>query len=85
MRMAENERDLAIGRSVLRQVIVDAQGVLAVVAEILSHGRAGVRGDVEEGGGIGGGRGHHDGVVHGPEVLEGLHDLRDGRALLPDR
>ena len=58
--------------------------VLALVAEVLADGAAGVGRDVEEGRGLAGGGGDHDGVVHGPEVLERLHHLGHRRPLLAD-
>ncbi len=81
---AKDERDLAVSRGVLRKVVVHAQRVLAVVAEVLAHGRARIGGEIEEGSGVGGGGRDHDGVIHGPEVFEGLHHLRHRRPLLAD-
>ena len=46
------------------QVVIDDEGVHAVVPEVLSHGTAGVRGQVLERGSIRGGGTHHDGVLH---------------------
>src|SRR4030066_146436 len=83
-RPAEEERDLAVGRGVLGQVIVDDQGVAAVVAEIFADGAAGERRQELERGRIAGRGGDDDGVVHGPVVLERLDDLGDRGVLLAD-
>src|SRR5690606_34115365 len=42
-RTAEEERELAVGDGLLGEVVVDDEGVAAVVAEVLAHGAAGVR------------------------------------------
>ena len=68
----------------LGEVVVDADRVLAVVAEELAHRAAGVGGDVQDGRGVGGGGGDHDRVVHRPELLEGADHLRDRGLLLAD-
>ena len=48
----------------LGQVVIDDEGVHAVVPEVLSHGTAGVRGQVLERGSIRGGGTHHNRVLH---------------------
>ena len=83
-RTAQKERNLAIRRGVLGKIVVDAQRVALVVAEILAHGAPGERRQVLHGGGIGSRRQHHDGVLHGAVLFQGLHHLGDGGALLPD-
>src|SRR6185503_14713909 len=69
-RPPQQQRDLAVGRRVLRQVVVDAERVLLVVAEVLAHRAAGVGRDVQEGRRLRGRGGDHDRVVHRPEFLE---------------
>src|SRR5437868_4744457 len=54
------------------------------VAEMLAHGAGRVRSDVLHRGGFGGRSGHHDGVLHRAVILQHLHDLRNGRPLLPN-
>ncbi len=83
-RAPQEERDLAVGRGLLGEVVVDAEGVLALVAEELADRAARVGGDVEEGRRLGGGGRHHDGVLHGPVLLEGADHLGHGRVLLAD-
>src|SRR5579871_1763682 len=54
------------------------------VTEKLAHRAAGVGRDVLHGRRIGRGGGHHDGVIHGAVIFEGLHHLRYGGSLLAD-
>src|SRR5437867_7877973 len=68
----------------LRQVIVDDQGVPARVTEILAHRHAGVRGEVLQRGRVAGRGGDDDAIGHGPELFEYLDDARHRRALLAD-
>jgi hypothetical protein len=58
-RAPEQQRHLAIGVRVLRQVVIDHQRGLAVVQEVLAHGAPRVgRQELDRGGFVG--RGHHD-------------------------
>ncbi len=63
-RTPEQERHLAVGDGLLGQVVKDDEGVLAVVAEVLAQGAAGVRGEVLERGGVGGGGRDDNRVPH---------------------
>ena len=84
-RAAQQQRELAIGDGVLREIVVDAERVALGVAEVLAHRDAGVRRDVLQRRRLGGG-GDDDGrVLHRARVLEDLHHLRHRRALLADR
>ncbi len=56
----------------------------AVVAEVLAHGAAGEGREVLHGRGIGRSRGDDDRVLERAALLEHLHELGDGRALLAD-
>lgn len=49
----------------LGQIVVDDEGVHAVVTEVLSHGTARVGSQVLQGSGIRGCGTDHDGVLHG--------------------
>ena len=84
-RAAQQQRHLAVRDGLLRQVVVDDHRVHAVVAEVLAHGAAGERREVLHRRRIGGGRRDHDRVVERALLLQHLHELRDGGALLPDR
>ncbi len=83
-RAAQEERDLAVRRGVLGEVVVDRQGVLLVVEEPLAHRASGVRSDVEHRRRVRGCRGHDDRVLHRSVLCERLGDLGDGRLLLAD-
>ena len=58
----QQQGHLSVGHGLLGQVVEDDDGVHAVVSEVLSHGHAGVGGQVLQGSGVRGGGGHHDGV-----------------------
>ena len=60
---AQQQRDLAIGHGLLRQIVIDDERVFTVVHEELAHGAARVRADVLHGGGRRGGGRHDDGVA----------------------
>jgi hypothetical protein len=83
-RAAQQQRDLAVGLGLLRQVVVDDEGVLAVVHPVLAHGAAGVGGEVLERRGSDAGADHDDRVLHGAVLGEGVDGLGDGRRLLAD-
>ena len=68
----------------LRQIVVDAERVAAVVAEILADGAPGVGSEKLHRGGVGS-RGHDDDrVLHRAVVIEGLDQVGDSGALLSD-
>lgn len=73
---------MSVGNGLLGQVVVDDQGVLAVVSEPLSHGATGERSKVLERGSLRGGGGNNDGVLESVVLLKGLDELGDGRSLL---
>ena len=79
---SEEEGHLSVGNSLLGQIVVDDEGVHAVVSEELSESASGVGGDELEGSGIGGSGGNNDGVLEGVLLSEGLHDVSNGRSLL---
>lgn len=58
--------------------------MLAIVSEILSHGAAGVRGQVLQGSSIRGSGRDHDGVLHGISISQSLHQLSHSGPLLSD-
>ena len=69
----------------LGEVVVDAEGVLAVVEEVLAHRAPRVRGHVLDRRRLVGRRGDDDRVLHRAGVLERLHHLHDRGHALPDR
>ena len=70
-RAAQQQRDLAVGLGLLRQVVVDDEGVLAVLHPVLAHGAAAVGGEVLERRRVGGRRADHDRVLHGAALGAG--------------
>ena len=83
-RTAQQQRNLAVGHGVLRQIVVHHQRMLAVVAEVLADGGGRVGRQIQERRGLGGRGGDDDGVAHGAGFGQRLHNLRDRRALLAD-
>ena len=84
-RPAQVEGHLAVGPSVLGEVVVAAQRVLAAVAEKLTHCAAGVGRQVDERGRLGGAGGDDDRVAERPVLLQGGSHAGDGSLVLADR
>src|SRR5712671_1579801 len=84
-RTAQQQRHLAIGNRLLRQVVIDDDRVHAVVAEVFAHGAAGERRDVLHRRRIGSGGGNHDRIFQRALLFQHLDELRNGRTLLADR
>ena len=78
----EQQRHLTVGNGLLGQIIVDDDGVAAVVTEPLTHGAASEGSNVLQGGGLGGGGSDDNRVLHGILLLKGLDELSDSRTLL---
>ena len=84
-RAAKQQRDLAVGPGLLGEVVIDDDGVLAVVHEVLAHRAARVGRDVLHGGRRRGGSRHDDRVRHRAVLFELAHHVRDRALLLADR
>src|SRR5258705_3274672 len=56
----------------------------AIVAELFTHGAAGIGCDKLQRRGFGGRRRHDDGILHSTGLSKSIDDLRDGGALLSD-
>ena len=84
-RAAQQQRHLAIGCRLFRQIVIDDDGVHAVVAEILAHGAAGVGRQELKRRRIGRGGRDNDGIFQRALLFQRLDDLGDGRTLLADR
>src|ERR1700761_1696273 len=84
-RAAQQQRHLAVSDGLLGQVVIDDDGVHAVVAEIFAHGAAGERRDVLHRRRIRRGRGDDDRIFQRALLFEHLDELRHGGALLADR
>src|SRR5215475_12308299 len=83
-RTAQQQRHLAVGDGLLRQVVVDDHRVHAAIAEIFAHGAAGKRREVLHGRRVGSRRRDHDRIVERAILLQHLGELHDGGALLAD-
>src|SRR5712692_10066886 len=84
-RPAEQQRQLAIGLRMLREIIVNQQRVSAAIAKVLADRATRIRCDELQRSGFRGGRGDHGRILHRAAAVETFDHLRDGRALLPDR
>merc|ERR1712226_1484382 len=81
----EQEGHLSVGDGLLGQIVVEDDGVAAIVAEPLAHRAARVGRQVLEGRGVGGGGDDDDGILHRVGGFETRNQLGDGRLLLSDR
>src|ERR1700726_1266013 len=84
-RTTQQQRHLTIGHRLFRKVVIDDDGVHAVVAEIFAHGAGGERRDVLHRRRIGSGGRNDDRIFQRALLFENLDELRDRRSLLPDR
>jgi hypothetical protein len=80
----KQEGHLTVSNGLLGQVIVDDDGVAAVVTEPFTHSTASERSNVLQRSGLGGSGSNNDGVLQGVVLLKGLHELSDGGTLLTD-
>jgi hypothetical protein len=78
----EEEGHLTVGNSLLGEIVIDNQSVLAVVTEPFTHSASREGSEVLEGGSLRGSGGDDDGVLHGVVLLKGLDELSDGGSLL---
>ncbi len=83
-RTAQQQRHLAVGDGLLGEIVIDDDGVHAVVAEIFAHRAAGIGREELQRRRLRGGRGDDDGIFHRAILLERADDLRDRGALLAD-
>jgi hypothetical protein len=81
-RAAQQQRQCPIRSRLLRQVVVDHQGVLPLVHPVRSDGGSGIRRHVLEGGRVRCRGVDHDRVLEGTIVPQRLDHLRDGRRFL---
>jgi hypothetical protein len=75
---------LSVGDGLLGKIVVDDEGVFAVVSEEFSNGATTVWGQELKGGGIRSCGGDDDGVFHGVILFEDLDQVGDGGSLLAD-
>src|SRR6202521_4014657 len=84
-RAAQQQRHLTVGHRLFRKIVIDDDGMHAVVAEIFAHGAAGERRDVLHRRRIGGGGRDDDRIFQCALLFQHLDELRNRRALLADR
>ena len=75
---AQQQRQLTIGLGLLREVVIDNEGVLALFHPVLTHCATGVRSKVFKRRRVGSRSGHHDGVLHSAGLTKRLNGLSDG-------
>ena len=83
-RTTQKKRHLAIGNSLLRQIVIYDDGVHAVVAEKFTHRNAGVRREILKRCRLRSGCSNNDGIFHRALFFQCTNDLRNGRTLLTD-
>ena len=81
-RTTQKKRHLTVGNSLLRQVIVDDKGVLAIVTEPLTNRAARERSQILQRSSIRGGGTNNDRVLEGIVLLQRLDKLGNSRTLL---
>jgi hypothetical protein len=80
----KEQRHLTVGNGLLGKIIVDDDGVAAVVTEPLTHGTASEGSKVLQGSGLGSSSSNNDGVLHGIVLLKSLDELSNSGTLLTD-
>src|SRR5690606_11520576 len=83
-RTTQQQRHLTVSNSLLGQVVICDQRVLAVVTEIFAHRSAGERRQVLQRSRVRSGSSNDDRVFESATLFEDLHQLCNGRALLAD-
>merc|ERR1711943_152759 len=81
-RTTQQERHLAVSSSLLGKIVVDHQGGLALVHEVLGDGGAGVGSQVLQCSGLGGVGRHDHGVIEGATLTQHFNDVGHGSSLL---
>lgn len=81
---SQQEGHLSVGDGLLGKIVVDDEGVSSVISEELTDGGSGVWGQELEWGGVGGGSGNDDGVLHGVLFGEDVDDVGNSGLLLSD-
>ena len=83
-RTTQQKRHLAIGHSLLGQIIINDQGVFAIVTEPFANCAACKRRKILQRCRLGGGRRDDDRIFKGAALCEGFNNLRNGGTLLAD-
>jgi len=83
-RSSKKKGHLSVGNSLLGKIVIDDEGVLAVVSEVLTDGATSIGGQELERSSLGGGGGNDDRELHAVSGLEKSNDVGDGGSLLTD-
>ena len=78
----QQKRHLAVGGSLLGEIVVDHQGGLAFVHEVLGNGGTGVRSQVLQSSRLRGVSRHDHGVIEGAALTQHLNDVGNRSSLL---
>ncbi|KAH3658809.1 hypothetical protein OGATHE_006535 [Ogataea polymorpha] len=81
-RSSQQQGQLTISNGLLRQVVVDNQGVLSVVSEPLGDGTGSERSQVLQWSSLRSSSGNHNRVLHSVVLLQGLDQLSNSGSLL---
>ena len=81
-RTAQEERHRAVRSGVLRQIVIDAERMAALVHEVLRHGDARIRREILQRSAVRRRCRDDDGILHRARVFERLDDARDRGRLL---
>ncbi len=81
-RTANQQAQGTVGHCVLGKIVVHHQYILTLGHKVFAHGAARIGGNVLEGSQLAGAGTHHDGVVHGPVLGQGVHQMGYGALLL---
>ncbi len=74
-RPAQQQGKFTVSRCLFRKVIVNNQHVFALGHEFLTHGGSRKGSDIEQGGRVGCGRGHDNGIFHRAGILQSLQHV----------
>mmetsp|Transcript_108989 Transcript_108989/g.150728 ORF Transcript_108989/g.150728 Transcript_108989/m.150728 type:complete len:396 (-) Transcript_108989:302-1489(-) len=81
-RSSQKKGHLSVGNSLLGEIVIDNESVLAVVSEVLTDSATGVRSQVLKRSGLGGGSSNNDRVLEGIRVSEELDNVSNSGSLL---
>ncbi len=84
-RSAEQQRHRSISHRMLGKIVINDQDILSLIHKVLRHRAPRIGSDILQRRHITGGRGNHDGILHGFSFCQRLHQLSNGGFLLSDR
>lgn len=75
---------MSVGDGLFGKIVIDNEGVFAIVSEEFSDGAAGIGSNELQGSSFGGGGCNDDGVLHGVVASENLDQVGNGGTFLAD-